>query len=108
MLRGETEEVQRRIRQAIIDRDGPDGAAKNFRFFDTICGATQERQDALRELARCPDEFAARGRRLQQLEHLAPRGDGRGEIADLFRPQRFAAVVRRRRSCITICMKRRK
>jgi 4-hydroxy-3-methylbut-2-enyl diphosphate reductase len=50
MLRGETEEVQRRIRQAIIDRDGPDGATNNFRFFDTICGATQERQDALREL----------------------------------------------------------
>ena len=50
MLRGETEEVQRRIRQAIIDRDGAEGAAKNFRFFDTICGATQERQDALREL----------------------------------------------------------
>lgn len=50
MLRGETEEVQRRIRQAIVDRDGPEGAAKHFRFFDTICGATQERQDALREL----------------------------------------------------------
>ena len=50
MLRGETEEVQRRIRQAIIDRDGAEAAAKNFRFFDTICGATQERQDALREL----------------------------------------------------------
>src|SRR5204863_1640960 len=50
MLRGETEEVQRRIRQAIVDRDGPQLAATNFRFFDTICGATQERQDALREL----------------------------------------------------------
>ncbi len=50
MLRGETEEVQRRIRQAIIDRDGKEAAANNFRFFDTICGATQERQDALREL----------------------------------------------------------
>jgi len=50
MLRGETEEVQRRIRQAIVDRDGPELGAKNFRFFDTICGATQERQDALREL----------------------------------------------------------
>ncbi len=50
MLRGETEEVQRRIRQAIMDRDGAEAAAKNFRFFDTICGATQERQDALREL----------------------------------------------------------
>ncbi len=50
MLRGETEEVQRRIRQAIVDRDGAELAAQNFRFFDTICGATQERQDALREL----------------------------------------------------------
>jgi len=50
MLRGETEEVQRRIRQAIIDRDGAELAEQNFRFFDTICGATQERQDALREL----------------------------------------------------------
>ena len=50
MLRGETEEVQRRIRQAIVDRDGPEPATQNFRFFDTICGATQERQDALREL----------------------------------------------------------
>ncbi len=50
MLRGETEEVQRRIRQAIVDRDGAETAGKNFSFFDTICGATQERQDALREL----------------------------------------------------------
>jgi len=50
MLRGETEEVQRRIRQAITDRDGVAAAQNNFRFFDTICGATQERQDALREL----------------------------------------------------------
>ncbi len=50
MLRGETEEVQRRIQKAIADRDGAELATKNFRFFDTICGATQERQDALREL----------------------------------------------------------
>src|ERR1700757_144917 len=52
MLRGETEEVQRRIRAAIIDRDGPELGPKNFRFFDTICGATQERQDALSGLLR--------------------------------------------------------
>src|SRR5450432_3271680 len=50
MLRGETEEVQRRIQKAIADRDGAELATQNFRFFDTICGATQERQDALREL----------------------------------------------------------
>src|SRR5215212_612950 len=30
MLRGETEEVQRRIRQAIVDRDGPERATTNF------------------------------------------------------------------------------
>jgi 4-hydroxy-3-methylbut-2-enyl diphosphate reductase len=52
MLRGETEEVQRRIRAAIIDRDGPERGSKSFRFFDTICGATQERQDALSALLR--------------------------------------------------------
>jgi 4-hydroxy-3-methylbut-2-en-1-yl diphosphate reductase len=50
MLRGETEEVQRRIRTAVMDRDGPIEGLKNFRFFDTICGATQERQEALRDL----------------------------------------------------------
>ncbi len=50
MLRSETEEVQRRVRVAIGDRDG--GESGNFRFFDTICGATQERQDALFDLLR--------------------------------------------------------
>lgn len=50
MLRGETEEVQRRIAAAIQRRDGGAEPGANFRFFDTICGATQERQDALREM----------------------------------------------------------
>src|SRR5204862_3646131 len=50
MLRGETEEVQRRVRKAILYRDGSELAEINFRFFDTICVATQERQDSLLEL----------------------------------------------------------
>lgn len=50
MLRGETEEVQRRIRGAIEKKFGPDGLNSHFRFFDTICGATQDRQDALQKL----------------------------------------------------------
>ena len=51
MLKSETEEIQRRIRQAVIDRDGsPD----RFHFFDTICGATQERQDALFDMLKEP------------------------------------------------------
>lgn len=48
MLRSETEEIQKRIRAAIQDRDG--GSSENFRYFDTICGATQDRQDALFQL----------------------------------------------------------
>ena len=51
MLKSETEEIQRRIRQAVVTRDG-DAAA--FQVFDTICGATQERQDALFEMLRKP------------------------------------------------------
>jgi 4-hydroxy-3-methylbut-2-enyl diphosphate reductase len=47
MLKSETEEIQRRVRMAVEHRDGN---AENFLVFDTICGATQERQDALFEL----------------------------------------------------------
>jgi 4-hydroxy-3-methylbut-2-enyl diphosphate reductase len=54
MLRSETEEVQRRIREAVVARDGSDA---NFRVFDTICGATQERQDALKELLDRPPDL---------------------------------------------------
>src|SRR5215470_13034754 len=42
MMRGETEEVQRRVEAAIRDRDGAARTPQSFRFFDTICGATQE------------------------------------------------------------------
>ena len=50
MLRGETEEVQRRFKAAIEKRHGPEKAPAHFRFFDTICGATQDRQDALQKM----------------------------------------------------------
>jgi 4-hydroxy-3-methylbut-2-enyl diphosphate reductase len=77
MLRGETEEVQRRIRQAIVDRDGPEGSAKNFRFFDTICGATQERQDALRELLNVKMDLllVVGGYNSSNTSHLAEMGE---------------------------------
>ena len=50
MLRGETEEVQRRIRAAMERKHGAPSLPQHFRFFDTICGATQDRQDALQKL----------------------------------------------------------
>lgn len=51
MLKSETEEIQRRVRAAMVARDGN---ADGFQMFDTICGATQERQDALFEMLRKP------------------------------------------------------
>ena len=50
MLRSETEEIQRRLQQAIADRHGAANLPRHYRMFDTICGATQERQDALLKL----------------------------------------------------------
>ena len=47
MLKSETQEIQNRLAAAIADRDG---SSENFFVFDTICGATQERQDALFEM----------------------------------------------------------
>ena len=94
MLRGETEEVQRRIRQAIIDRDGPELARDKFPFLRHDLRRDPGAAGCVARAARCADGPAARRRRLQQLEHLAPRGDGRGETADLFHPQRSRLVVR--------------
>jgi 4-hydroxy-3-methylbut-2-enyl diphosphate reductase len=52
MLRGETEDVQRRLKAAMIQKYGEAELDRHFRFFDTICGATQDRQDALQKLLR--------------------------------------------------------
>lgn len=49
MLKSETQEIQTRLLAAVIERDHK---AANFQVFDTICGATQERQDALFEMLR--------------------------------------------------------
>ena len=74
MLRAETEEVQRRLRAAIMERDGD---AANFRLFDTICGATQERQDALDELLRRPLDLllVVGGYNSSNTTHLAEMGE---------------------------------
>jgi len=54
MLKSETEELQRRVQRAVEDRDGADTSPSNFQVFDTICGATQERQDSLFDMLRKP------------------------------------------------------
>jgi 4-hydroxy-3-methylbut-2-en-1-yl diphosphate reductase len=47
MLMSESLEVQELFRQAVADRYGADELPARFRAFDTICSATQDRQDAV-------------------------------------------------------------
>ena len=50
MLSSESLKIQEVIRQALLDRHGAEGLESRFRAFDTICSATQDRQDAVTEL----------------------------------------------------------
>ena len=79
MMRGETEEVQRRVEAAMRDRDGAEKARESFRFFDTICGATQERQDALRDMLAAPMDLliVVGGYNSSNTSHLAEMGEAK-------------------------------
>jgi len=79
MLRGETEEVQRRIKAAMVERYGAAEPDKHFRFFDTICGATQDRQDALEKLLREPMDLllVIGGYNSSNTSHLAEMGEAK-------------------------------
>jgi 4-hydroxy-3-methylbut-2-enyl diphosphate reductase len=50
MLMSESLEIGEMFRAAMRDRYGEEALAERFRAFDTICSATQERQDAVLEL----------------------------------------------------------
>ncbi len=54
MLKSETEEIQRRLQRTLASRYSGAELSNHFRSFDTICGATQERQDALFEMLKQP------------------------------------------------------
>jgi len=50
MLMSETLKVQETLRRAMIERHGAEDLQSRFRAFDTICSATQERQDAVLDM----------------------------------------------------------
>lgn len=54
MLSGESLAIAREVRASMARRHGEDGIAAHFRTFDTICSATQERQDAVLRLLEEP------------------------------------------------------
>ena len=77
MLRGETEEVQKRFQRAMQQKHGSEKVAEHFRFFDTICGATQDRQDALEKMLREPIDLliVVGGYNSSNTSHLAEMGE---------------------------------
>jgi 4-hydroxy-3-methylbut-2-enyl diphosphate reductase len=50
MLANESLAIAARVRVAMVKRYGEAALSEHFRSFDTICSATQERQDAVKEL----------------------------------------------------------
>lgn len=79
MLRGETETVQRRFRAAMEQKYGPEKLPQHFRFFDTICGATQDRQDALEKMFLEPMDLliVVGGYNSSNTSHLAEMGEAK-------------------------------
>ncbi len=79
MLRGETEEVQHRLKAAMIKKYGEAEIDQHFRFFDTICGATQDRQDALQKLLQEPLDLllVIGGYNSSNTSHLAEMGEAK-------------------------------
>src|SRR6516162_7894161 len=77
--RAETEEVQRRFKAAMAQKHGATELDKHFRFFDTICGATQDRQDALEKLLREPMNLliVVGGYNSSNTSHLAEMGEAK-------------------------------
>jgi 4-hydroxy-3-methylbut-2-enyl diphosphate reductase len=52
MLMSESLEIEGMLKAAMQDRYGAEGLARHFQAFDTICSATQDRQDAVVALLR--------------------------------------------------------
>ncbi|MFO1489078.1 MAG: 4-hydroxy-3-methylbut-2-enyl diphosphate reductase [Verrucomicrobiota bacterium] len=79
MLRGETEEVQRRLKAVMLKKYGAAEIERHFRFFDTICGATQDRQDALQKLLTEPLSLliVIGGYNSSNTSHLAEMGEAK-------------------------------
>lgn len=56
MLASESMAIGARLREMMAEAKGEDHASEHFRSFGTICSATQERQDAIKEMMRDPPD----------------------------------------------------
>jgi len=56
MLANESLAIGGRVKQAMVERWGDEHAEEHYRTFGTICSATQERQDAVKEMMQEPPD----------------------------------------------------
>ena len=63
MLKGESLDIQEMLKAAFMQRFGEAVTKERFKSFDTICGATQDRQDALRGLLSAGGGSASGGKK---------------------------------------------
>jgi 4-hydroxy-3-methylbut-2-enyl diphosphate reductase len=71
--------VQLRLKAALTRKHGPENLHLHFRSFDTICGATQDRQDALQKLLAEPLDLllVIGGYNSSNTSHLAEMGEAK-------------------------------
>jgi 4-hydroxy-3-methylbut-2-enyl diphosphate reductase len=79
MLSSESLEIGEILRRAMVERWGEEEALRRFRAFDTICSATQERQDAVLKLLESPLDLmlVVGGYNSSNTSHLAEMASGR-------------------------------
>lgn len=56
MLASETAEIAKQFRQAMVERYGEETLDQHYRRFDTLCSATQDRQDAVIKMMESPPD----------------------------------------------------
>jgi len=80
MLSGESLAIAGEVRQSMLRRYGEANLAEHFRTFDTICSATQERQDAMVTLLSEPIDLmiVVGGYNSSNTTHLAAMSRNRG------------------------------
>jgi 4-hydroxy-3-methylbut-2-enyl diphosphate reductase len=71
--------IEKALRKAMARRYGEDELKERFRSFDTICSATQERQDAVLKLLESPLDLmlVVGGYNSSNTSHLAEMASGR-------------------------------
>jgi 4-hydroxy-3-methylbut-2-en-1-yl diphosphate reductase len=80
MLSGESLAIAEEVRKSVVRRYGEAAAVEHFRSFDTICSATQERQDAVVALLAEPLDLmlVIGGYNSSNTCHLAALADSKG------------------------------